>query len=116
MSLPKLFSLSLSALCVLLLLAPSTLAQALGAGRGDTGSGSNRSIQGRVYFPGNAEGRAVRVTLESPDIGTRSTVTDQDGAFFFNNLQPNTYQVTVEGGGDYSSYRESIQIESALVS
>ena len=117
MSPKKSLFLSLTAALAALVMSSVALGQALGAGRGDNGSGSNRQIQGRVNFPDNIiEGRAVRVTLESPDIGTRSTVTDQDGVFFFNNLQPNTYQVTVEGGADYTTYRESIQIESALVS
>jgi Flp pilus assembly protein TadD len=91
--------------------------QAVGAGRGDTaGSGGSRSIQGRVFFPDRGEGKTIRITIESPDVGTRSTVTDPDGGFIFNNLKPNTYQVTVEGGPDYETYRESVLIEGALVS
>jgi len=116
MSPKKSVFLFLTTACVALVVSSAALGQAVGAGRGDSGSGSNRQIQGRVFFPDNLEVRVVRVTLESPDIGTRSTVTDQDGVFFFNNLQPNVYRITVEGRTDYTTYRESIQIESALVS
>ena len=113
----KPFFVSVSLVLVLPLLASSTHGQALGAGRGGTGGGANanRSVQGRVYFPDNGEGRAVRVTLESPNIGTLTTVTDNEGAFFFNNLEPSTYQVIVEGGADYATHREPIQVEGALV-
>jgi len=108
--------LMVSCVVLLSLLGVSTSAQSVGAGRGDTaGSGGSRSIQGRVYFPDRGEGRALRVTLESPDVGTRSTVTDADGNFIFNNLKSNTYLVTVEGGDQYETYRESVLIEVALV-
>jgi Flp pilus assembly protein TadD len=117
MSFPKSFLLLLSSVVFLSLVAAPTFAQAVGAGRGDTtGSGGSAQIQGRVYFPDRGEGQTVRITLESPDVGTRSTVTDPDGAFMFNGLRSNTYQITVEGGADYQTYRESVVIEGTPVS
>ena len=111
MSLLKLVVLFLSGL-VLVSTCTETLAQSVGAGRGETaGSGGSSSIQGRVYFPDRGEGKAVRVTIESPDVGTQSTVTDPDGAFIFNGLRSNTYQLTVEGGADYQTYRESVILQ-----
>lgn len=113
MSLSKLL---LSGVLLLSLLAVPTFGQAVGAGRGDTaGSGGSRSIQGRVYFPDRGEGKTVRITLVSPDIGTRTAITDPDGNFIFNSLRSNTYQVTVEGGADYEPYHESVVVEGALV-
>jgi len=38
-------------------------------------------------------------------------VTDPDGAFIFNGLRSNTYQLTVEGGADYQTYRESVILQ-----
>src|SRR6185503_8517435 len=112
MSFSKLVVLFLSNLVLVSVTSTATLAQSVGAGRGDTaGSGGSSSIQGRVYFPDRGEGKAVRVTIESPDVGTRSTVTDPDGAFIFNGLRSNTYQLTVEGGADYQTYRESVILQ-----
>ena len=106
----------LSGALLLSLLAVQTFGQAVGAGRGDTaGSGGSRSIQGRVYFPDRGEGKTVRITLVSPDIGTRTAITDPDGNFIFNGLRSNTYQVTVEGAADYENYHESVVVEGALV-
>jgi hypothetical protein len=90
--------------CVSFTRVGASLCAGVGAGRGDTaGSGGSSSLHGRVYFPDRGEGKTVRVTIESPDVGTRSTVTDPDGVFIFNNLRSNTYQVTVEGGADYQT-------------
>jgi len=112
MSFAKSFLLLLNTVVLLSLASAPAFAQAVGAGRGDTaGSGGSSSIHGRVYFPDRGEGKTVRVTIESPDVGTRSTVTDPDGVFIFNNLRSNTYQVTVEGGADYQTYRESVVLE-----
>ena len=108
MSLSKLFLLLLGSVVFLSAVSKATVAQSVGAGRGDTaGSGGSASIQGRIYFPDRGDGKAVRVTIESPDVGTLSTVTDPDGSFIFNGLRSNTYQLTVEGGADYQMYRES---------
>jgi Flp pilus assembly protein TadD len=117
MSSSKSFLLLLATVVFLSLVSAPALAQAVGAGRGDTaGSGGGQSIQGRVYFPDRGEGKTVRITLESPDVGTRSTVTDPDGVFIFNSLRSNTYQITVEGGADYQTHRESVVLEGTPVS
>jgi len=99
--------------------APLTIgrAQSVGAGRGDSvGSGGGRSIQGRVYSPtGSLPGARVRVTLDSPDAGTRTTFADYDGVFIFNNLEGGVYQITVEAGSDYEIAHESVNLEGAAL-
>lgn len=103
----------LLAVCLLVLaLATNSVAQSLGANRGDAaGSGGGRSIQGRIIFAGGTPPTtAVRITLETPE-GTRTAFADQDGAFNFNNLAAGPYQVTVNAGKDYEVVRESVTIE-----
>lgn len=114
MSLSKLLTLSL--LCAVVLSAGAiSRGQAVGAGRGDTtGSGGSYSIQGRVYFP-DRDGKTVKVTLTSPDVGTRTAFTDTDGNFIFNGLRSNTYDVVIDGGADYETHRESVMIEGTPV-
>lgn len=89
-------------------------AQGVGSSRGlTTGEGSN-TIQGRLYFPPGEQnaGKTIKLRLESTGgIGAVSTVTDQDGVFRFVGLSPGTYTVTVEGGKEYESTRESATIE-----
>src|SRR5215471_6976472 len=92
----------------------SANAQGVGSSRGlTTGEGSN-TIQGRVFFPPgeNSTGKSIKLHLESTEaIGGSSTVTDQDGAFRFNGISPGNYSVVVDGGKEYESSREPIQID-----
>src|SRR6266516_718271 len=90
-------------------------AQSLGANRGDSaGTSGGRAIQGRVFQPsGKTPDSGVRITLESPYSGTRTTVADGDGAFTFNNLAAGPYQVTIDAGKDFEIARESVNIEGA---
>lgn len=100
--------------CILALaLTGSSVAQSLGANRGDAaGSGGGRSIQGRIIFAGGTPpATAVRISLETPDSGTRTTFADQDGAFTFNNLAAGPYEVTVNAGKEYEIAREHLNIE-----
>ena len=89
-------------------------AQGVGSSRGlSSGEGSN-TIQGRVYFPPgeNATGKSIRLHLESTEtIGGATAVTDQDGVFRFNGISPGSYSVVVDGGKEYESSREPIQID-----
>jgi len=89
-------------------------AQGVGSSRGlSSGEGSN-AIQGRVYFPPgeNRAGKAIKLHLESNDTtGTPNAITDQDGVFRFNGISPGTYTVVVEGGKDYESTREPVNID-----
>ena len=106
------FKILLAFSLLVLALAPSSVAQTLGANRGDAaGSGGGRSIQGRIIFAGGTPpATAVRVTLETPE-GTRIAFADQDGAFNFNNLAAGPYLLTVNAGKDYEVARESVTIE-----
>ena len=106
----------MTGICVLtsfLLLAVSVSAQALGANRGDSaGTDGGRSIQGRIIFAsGTTPATTIRITLETPYSGTRTTFADRDGGFTFNNLGAGPYQLTVNAGKEYELARESINIE-----
>ena len=96
-----------------LTLATATYAQTLGANRGDTaGSNGGRSIQGRIFLPtGKLPESGIRITLETPYSGTRTTFANTDGAFNFNNLAAGPYQITIDAGKEYEISRESINIE-----
>jgi hypothetical protein len=89
-------------------------AQGVGSTRGlTTGEGSN-AIQGRVFFPPGetSNGKAIKLHLESNETtGTPSAVTDQDGTFRFNGISPGNYNVVVDGGKEYESTREPINID-----
>jgi Tfp pilus assembly protein PilF len=92
----------------------SVNAQGVGSTRGlTTGEGSN-AIQGRVFFPPGeiSSGKAIKLHLESNETtGTPSAVTDQDGTFRFNGISPGNYSVVVDGGKEYESTREPINID-----
>ena len=101
---------------IVLLFASQLMAQGVGGTRGLPGSGDGiHTIQGRVYAPnGQPVSTRLQVKLESPDISTMSSVTDEDGAFIFGRIPSGHYRLTVEGGSDFESaleypaiYRES---------
>lgn len=92
----------------------SALAQGVGSSRGLSSGDGNHTIQGRIYFPsGPSEShKIVKVNLETTsDMGGASTVTDQDGAFRFNNLRPGRYTVVVDAGKEYDAPRETVDID-----
>jgi tetratricopeptide (TPR) repeat protein len=97
--------------CLLLSSAIAASAQAVGSTRGlPSGEGSN-SIQGRVLFPGGQQ-KMVRINLETTGgIGGMSTSTDPDGAFRFNGLSPGNYTVIIDGGKDFETMREPVNID-----
>jgi Tfp pilus assembly protein PilF len=102
------------ALMVLLIAVALVSAQGVGSTRGLTSGEGSNAIQGRVYFPPgeNSSGKAVKLHLESNDTtGTPNAITDQDGVFRFNGISPGTYAVVVEGGKEYESTRESVNID-----
>ena len=108
--------LSLSRICViatfLLLLVPPTKGQGVGGTRGLPSSTEGiHTIQGRVYDPtGRPVSLRLRVSLESVDANPMSSVTDEDGAFIFNQVMPGNYRITVEGGSQFEPASESTTI------
>jgi Flp pilus assembly protein TadD len=107
-------------LCLLLLLlflsggSFATYAQAVGAGRGDNaGAGGRRTIKGQIYLTQRDEKGEMRfrIRLESPDVGTLTTVTDPDGQFTFNGIGAGSYNLSVEETSVYESAHESVYID-----
>jgi len=90
-----------------------TNAQAPGSSHDAAGAGGN-TIQGRVYLPAgqSAAGAAFKVRLESVSaFNAPSSATDQDGAFRFSGLVPGVYNIVVEGGKEYETARETVNID-----
>ena len=101
------------AACMVLCYGLSVNAQNPGSSHDIPGEGSN-TIQGRIYLPAGQTlaGSAFKVRLESSNVFTTpSTVTDQDGAFRFNSLPPGDYTVVVEGGKEYETSREPVNLD-----
>ena len=101
------------AACLVLSYGLSVNAQNPGSSHDIPGEGSN-TIQGRIYLPAGQSlgGSVFKVRLESSNVfSTPSTVTDQDGAFRFNSLPPGDYTVVVDGGKEYETSREPVNLD-----
>lgn len=101
------------AACLVLSFGLSVNAQNPGSSHDIPGEGSN-TIQGRIYLPAGQPlaGSAFKVRLESSNVfSTPSAVTDQDGAFRFNSLPPGDYTVVVDGGKEYETSREPVNLD-----
>ena len=99
--------------CFSLSAALSVYAQMPGSSRGLPSSGGSNTIQGRVHLPSgqSISGTSVKVTLESVgNFGSKSTSTDQDGAFRFTGLENGDYTVVVDAGSQYEKAREPVNI------
>jgi Flp pilus assembly protein TadD len=102
------------ALGLVMLCSLSAKAQAVGSSRGLPGGEGNHTIQGRVHFPsGQSKGsNRVKVSLEGVSaFSTSSTLTDEDGAFRFNQVLPGSYTVVVDAGKEYETAHESVNID-----
>ena len=82
-----------------------------GSSRGLPSGGSNNTIQGRVLFPPGQSGTPVKVHLEGVNALSMSTVTDQDGNFFFRGVSAGSYSIVVDAGSQYEKAREPITID-----
>jgi Tfp pilus assembly protein PilF len=101
----------LAALLACGLCAVAARAQADGIESGDPGTGGRHTIQGRLYLPsGRKLDRRVRVRLSSVRGGESSTLTDDNGEFIFRRLVSGTYRVTVEGGREFQTATETVDI------
>jgi Flp pilus assembly protein TadD len=101
------------ALGLVMLCSLSAKAQAVGSSRGLPGGEGNHTIQGRVHFPsGQSKGsNRVKVSLEGIGASASSTLTDEDGAFRFNQVLPGSYTVVVDAGKEYETVHESVNID-----
>jgi Tfp pilus assembly protein PilF len=78
---------------------------------GDLGSGGRHTIQGRLYLPsGRKLDRRLRVRLSGTRGGENSTLTDDNGAFTFRRLTAGTYALTVEGGREFETANETVDV------
>src|SRR6266850_6478944 len=80
------------------------MAQALGAG----------TVAGTVVDPNNAAVPNANVTIGNPITGyTRSTVTNQDGTFRFDNVPPNNYHLSVAASG-FNVATQSVNVRTSV--
>lgn len=101
----------LTALLALVCCTSSSAQNEGGVESGDLGTGGRHTIQGRLYLPsGRKLDRRVRVRLSGVRGGENSTLTDDNGAFIFRRLTAGTYTVTVEGGREFETASETVDI------
>ncbi len=75
------------------------------------GTGGRHVIQGRIYMPsGRKPDRRLRVRLSGVRGGENSTLADDNGAFAFRRLSAGTYTVTVEGGDEFETASETVDV------
>ena len=80
------------------------LAQALGAG----------TVAGTIVDPDNAVVPNANVTIANPVTGyTRSAVTNQDGTFRFDNVPPNSYQITISASG-FNPATQNVNVRTSV--
>jgi Tfp pilus assembly protein PilF len=78
---------------------------------GEPGTGGGHTIQGRLYLPsGRKLDRRLRVRLSSVRGGESSTFTDDSGNFAFRRLAVGTYTLTVEGGTEFETATERVDV------
>jgi len=109
----RLFLLVASALA----LAGAASAQSIGIGahRGDVaGTGGTRALHGHIISPtGRMPETRIRVSIESTNSSSRTTFTDADGKFQFNNLEPGPYRVTIDAGREYEVVNETVMLDGS---
>ena len=92
--------------------------QGVGSTRGlPSSSGGSNTIQGKVFFPdGPASAKRLKVRLSGTSYMGGSTQTDEDGNFRFNSLEAGPYTITVEGGDEYDTVVENVNIDRESIS
>ena len=77
---------------------------------GDPGMGGVNTIQGRIFTPaGRQLNRRVRVKLGGVS-REASVMSDDNGAFTFRRVAGGTYRLTVEGGQEFETATETVDI------
>jgi Flp pilus assembly protein TadD len=116
-TLPRLLSLTITAVAFVFVFAGVALAQSTGIGahRGEiAGTGGRYSIQGHVISPlGRLPETRVRITISSSNSGSRTAVAGDDGVFLFNNLEPGPYDVTIDAGKEFEVQHESVYLSGS---
>jgi len=98
-----------------LALISTTVSAQGGSGVDSMGTGGRHTISGRIYFPsGRRSDVRVRVKLKSLNSGELSVFSDANGAFAFKGLDPGSYTVVVDAGGDYEVAQEPVSIENEV--
>lgn len=84
----------------------------IGAHRNNTGgTGGDRVIRGRILSPsGKLPDSRIRIQLESTNSAGTSTVADDDGNFYFSNLEVGAYTLIVDAGKEYEVVREAVYL------
>lgn len=79
----------------------------------DLGNGGRHTIQGRLYVSTGRRSQTwgLKIRLNNSSAGEIWVMSDQTGTFTFRNLNPGSYQVTVEGGDAFEDYTENIVID-----
>jgi hypothetical protein len=91
---------------IALILTSSLVAFTQGLGSG--------TVEGVVVDPNSAVVPNASVTISNPVSGyTRSTVTNQDGTFRFDNVPPNNYQVSVSATG-FTPLAQNISVRTSV--
>jgi hypothetical protein len=91
-------------LTLVLILSSAALAQGLSAG----------TVGGVVVDPNNAVVPNANVTITNPVTGyTRSATTDREGTFRFDNVPPNSYQLSISASG-FSPATQSVNVRSSV--
>ncbi|HEX8188346.1 MAG TPA: carboxypeptidase-like regulatory domain-containing protein, partial [Pyrinomonadaceae bacterium] len=77
----------------------------------EVGTGGRHVIRGRLYSPsGRKLDRRLRVRLSGVAGGENTTLSDDNGAFTFRRLTAGTYTLTVEGGRDFETATETVDV------
>jgi hypothetical protein len=95
---------SVCLLALISMLSSVAFAQALSAG----------TVAGVVLDPNNAVVPSANVTIANPVTGyTRSAVTSSDGTFRFDNVPPNSYQLSISASG-FSPANQTVNVRTSV--
>jgi Tfp pilus assembly protein PilF len=101
----------LTAILTLLVCLQGTVAAQSGSTRGEAGTGGGSVIRGRIYLPSGGTVGRRKVTLFFERRGDEiSVMCDPSGQFTFDGLQNGSYVITIDGGDEYETAREVVEI------
>jgi hypothetical protein len=95
---------SVCLLALISMFSSAAFAQALSAG----------TVAGVVLDPNNAVVPSANVTIANPVTGfTRSAMTNSDGSFRFDNVPPNSYQLSISASG-FSPANQTVNVRTSV--